>query len=482
MSTTDPTAGLWARFRFAMLGPLFASPPPHGELKAKLRELADATYEHPISGEPYRVSVQTLERWLYEARAADDPIVVLRRKVRKDAGAFPSMTGPVIEALQKQYRDHPTWSYQLHVDNLRSLARQDESLGKVPSYPTVRRFMQARGWVKHRRRGDAAIARSEREVRSFEAAFVGGLWHADFHHGGRKVLLPSGAYETPKLLAVLDDRSRLCCHAQWYLSETTEVFVHGLSQALLKRGLPRAFLTDNGPAMGAAETTEGLGRLSILHETTLPYSPYQNGKQEAFFGPVEGRLMKMLEGVEVLDLRTLNEATQAWVELEHNTEPHGELPDGQSPLDRYLAGPDVHRPPKDAQALADAFREQVRRKQRKSDGTFTVHGVRYELPNRYRHMERVTVRVAGWDLSSALLIDTQRDDKVLCTVYPLDKERNASGVRRAVGPVSDHPSDEEPPGMAPLLREMMTEYAATGLPAGYIAFDDDTDTPGDEDA
>jgi putative transposase len=275
MSTTDPTAALWARFRFSILGPLFASPPLHGRLKAKLRELADATYEHPVSGEPYRVSVQTLERWLYEARAADDPIVVLRRKVRKDAGAFPSMTGPIIEALQKQYRDHPTWSYQLHVDNLRSLARQDESLGKVPSYPTVRRFMQARGWVKHRRRGDAAIARSEREVRSFEAAFVGGLWHADFHHGKRKVLLSSGTYVTPKLLAVLDDRSRLCCHAQWTLSETAEVFVHGLSQALLKRGLPRAFLTDNGSAMGAAETTQGLERLSIQHETTLPYSPYQ---------------------------------------------------------------------------------------------------------------------------------------------------------------------------------------------------------------
>jgi hypothetical protein len=74
MSTTDPTAALWARFRFSILGPLFASPPLHGRLKAKLRELADATYEHPVSGEPYRVSVQTLERWLYEARAADDPI------------------------------------------------------------------------------------------------------------------------------------------------------------------------------------------------------------------------------------------------------------------------------------------------------------------------------------------------------------------------------------------------------------------------
>ena len=54
--------------------------------------------------------------------------------------------------------------------------------------------------------------------------------------------------------------------------------MHGLSQAIQKRGLPRALLTDNGSAMVAEEVTEGLLRLGIVHERTLPYSPYQNGK------------------------------------------------------------------------------------------------------------------------------------------------------------------------------------------------------------
>jgi transposase InsO family protein len=34
-------------------------------------------------------------------------------------------------------------------------------------------------------------------------------------------------------------------------------------------------MSDNGSAMLAAETIQGLARLGILHETTLPYSPYQ---------------------------------------------------------------------------------------------------------------------------------------------------------------------------------------------------------------
>jgi putative transposase len=37
-------------------------------------------------------------------------------------------------------------------------------------------------------------------------------------------------------------------------------------------------LSDNGSAMTAAEISEGLARLGILHHTTLPYSPYQKDK------------------------------------------------------------------------------------------------------------------------------------------------------------------------------------------------------------
>jgi len=111
-------------------------------------------------------------------------------------------------------------------------------------------------------------------VRSYEAGYVHGLWHADFHHGSHKVLTASGEWAPPLLLGVIDDHSRLVCHLQWYLDETCESLVHGLCQAFQKRGLPRAPMTDNGAAMQAEEFTSGLHTLGILHETTLPYSPY----------------------------------------------------------------------------------------------------------------------------------------------------------------------------------------------------------------
>ena len=92
---------------------------------------------------------------------------------------------------------------------------------------------------------------------------------------------------------MLDDHSRLACHLQWYFEETAETLVHGLSQAIQKRGLPRVLLTDNGGPMLAVETRQGLSDLGIVHETTLPYSPYQNAKQEVFWASVQGRLLAM---------------------------------------------------------------------------------------------------------------------------------------------------------------------------------------------
>jgi hypothetical protein len=60
---------------------------------------------------------------------------------------------------------------------------------------------------------------------------------------------------------------------------------------------------------------------------------------------------------------------------------------------------------------------------------------------------------------------------VLSRLYPLDKEANADGRRRALppGPAGAVTSSApKPAGMAPLLRSLMARYAATGLPPAYI--------------
>jgi transposase InsO family protein len=461
--------------RFSVIGQLLAAPPQKGSLRAALEALAARHWRHPVRGDPVRFGVSTIERWYYRAlREKRDPVAVLRRKQRRDAGRQTAMGEVLRQALLAQYAAHKSWSAQLHHDNLAALAGKHAELGPVPCYSTVRRFLRAHGLDKRRpltsRRTEGALAAevrlAEREVRSYEAEYVNGLWHWDFHHGSHKVLTARGAWRTPLLLGILDDRSRLACHLQWYLAETTENVAHGLSQALQKRGLPRAAMSDNGAAMTAAEITGGLARLGILHQTTLPYSPYQNAKQETFWGPVEGRLMAMLEGVPDLTLAQLNEATQAWVEYEYNRKIHSEI--GQAPVTRFLAGPEVTRPCPDSAALKLAFTRSERRTLRRSDGTIVIAGRRFEVPSRYRHLACLEVRFASWDLSLVHLAD-EHTGTVLCRLFPQDKTANASGLRRSLEPVGDRPIAVQPAGgMAPLLAALIEKRAATGLPPAYL--------------
>lgn len=71
----------WARLRFSVIGHLLAAPPEKGALRAALRELAQRTWRHPVTGAPVRFGLSTIERWLYQARRTPrDPLGVLRRK------------------------------------------------------------------------------------------------------------------------------------------------------------------------------------------------------------------------------------------------------------------------------------------------------------------------------------------------------------------------------------------------------------------
>jgi putative transposase len=470
------TGALWARFRFSVVGSLLSSPPTRGTLGRALRALAEKTWSHPVTGRDFHVAPGTIACWYYMAlRQPDDPVGALRRAVRKDCGRI-SLAPAIAERLHLQYRNHTDWSYQLHHDNLTALLKADPSLGQLRSYSTVKRYMQAHGLVKRPRPsgrpGDARAEqrRQAREVRSYEAEYVGALWHLDFHHGSKRVLTPGGQWRRPIALGILDDHSRLCCHVQWYLSETAEDLVHGLSQAIQKRGLPRALLTDNGSAMVAEEVTEGLLRLGIAHERTLPYSPYQNGKQEAFWGTLEGRLLKMLDGVADLTLDMLNKATQAWAEIEYNRTVHRET--GCTPLTRFTRAPDTLRQSPSSESLRHAFRLETTRSQRQSDGTISLEGVRFEIPARYRHFRFVTVRYARWDLGRIDLVDG-RSGTVLAPIYPLDKSANADGRRAAIESAGNiMPQTQDPrrttTELPPLLKRILEEYSATGMPPAYL--------------
>jgi len=463
----------WGNFRLSVVGQLLVSPPLPGKLQGELEALAQKEWTHPITGEPIQFEFSTIEHWYYTAKAAHNPVKALEWKLRQDIGRFRVLSDAVRHAIEELHKKHPGWTHQLHYDNLQVVA-VDRKLGDIPAYATVRRYRHARGFMRVKTPKNAdrigfALARGKfesREQRSFESTHVLALLHSDFHHCSRALLNDNGEWVKPVLVAFTDDRSRLICHLQWYWRETAENFVHALCQAILKRGLPRALLTDNGKPMTAGETTQGLQRLGILPQTTLPYTPEQNGKQESFWGKIEGRLIPMLEGEEALTLKLLNDATQAWVELDYHRKVHSEI--GVTPIERFLEGPDVARSAPSPEDLRNAFTVETTRVLRRSDCTISLEGCRYEIPSSFRHLKRIAVRYASWDLANVLLINQQSGD-VIGRIYPRDLEKNSDGRRRSMEARNESWNPPVPSaGVAPLLESLMSDFAASGLPMPYI--------------
>jgi hypothetical protein len=81
------------------------------------------------------------------------------------------------------------------------------------------------------------------------------------------------------------------------------------------------------------------------------------------------------------------------------------------------------------------------------------------------------VRYARWDLSCIELVDNNTDVS-LTSLYPLNKTKNAEAQRKSLVPALNSPP---PPasGVAPLLKKLLAEYSALGLPPAYLPSEDE---------
>jgi hypothetical protein len=138
---------------------------------------------------------------------------------------------------------------------------------------------------------------------------------------------------------------------------------------------------------------------------------------------------------------------------------------------RFAEGPDVLRPSPSSDALRAAFRMEAKRRVRKSDGTISLCGTRFEIPARYRHFQEVAVQYPRWDLGQVDMVDP-REGTVLARLFPLDRKANADGRRATIASEpAEIPTLEESPSrgkLPPLLKQLLAEYSATGLPPAYL--------------
>ena len=186
--------------------------------------------------------------------------------------------------------------------------------------------------------------------------------------------------------------------------------------------------------------------------------------------------MAMIDTASSLSLKQLNDYTQAWVERDYHRKMHREL--GKTPIDVFINTRNVSRQCPSTETLEQAFCRQETRKQRRSDGTLTAEGCRFEIPSEYRHIDKICIRYARWDLSKVYMVDPDQN-KVIRRLFPWDKSANASGQRKRIGQknTSYLPASTNKRTPAPLLEKILLEQNDTGLPPAYIPLYESDEEP-----
>jgi transposase InsO family protein len=204
---------------------------------------------------------------------------------------------------------------------------------------------------------------------AFSMQYANQLWQADTMFG------PQVGGRQAKLIAFIDDASRVLCHGEFFLDENADSMIRALRSAFYKRGLPEQLLVDNGSIYCSQEITLICARVGCILRHTAVRDAAAKGKIERFFRRVRDQFL--IRNLDLSSIHELNRQFTQWVEQEYNATVHSTL--GMKPIDRF--GVDLSRirfltPSQDTDELfyAEATRTV------KKDNTFSFQGERYETP------------------------------------------------------------------------------------------------------
>jgi transposase InsO family protein len=404
-----------ARFRYEVIAPLIHIDAGKGALKRTIAELASKDWNIPGSDKTC-IGFGTIEHWLYRYRDGGFP--ALMPSPRADSAKSRKITGEIAQAVDEILAARPHLSSPILLREL--LARNVAGEGDI-SLSCLQRYRKANKMTPR-----AIPLRADR--RAFEFEFPGDCWQADLLYGPH-VPLRDGRRRRTYLYAVLDDATRIVCHAQFYFAQDLESLKDTLKQAFLKRGLPKRLYVDNGRIFRSKQLLAVAAQLGFQILYSKPYRPEGRGKIERWFLTVRSSFLARLDLARIESLDRLNRLLSAWVEGEYHVNHHRGI--DETPFDKWLRLADRVRPAPPDLDLEKLFLTRVTRRVRK-DGTFTIKGSLFEAGVDFLG-ERIAVRFDPFDLRRVWIARENGDD--LREAYPVDLEGNRT-VRRAPDAVS----------------------------------------------
>ena len=341
----------------------------------RIRHVSELSFEDE-EGNRRRFTFRTIETW--RLRYKKHGFTAISRDPRSDKGktrkVSPEQVQEAVEQARPFFRSNDFKLSELYRTCIeRGFLRRDQIAAN-----TFRRIIK-----------QYDIMTPDKDTKSkkrlaFAKQYANECWQADTLFGPH--ITVGNITKQTKLIAFVDDASRLCCHGQFFTEENSINFKIAFKQAIYKRGLPQMLYVDNGCIYSTAELTCIAARLGCRLCHTPVRDGAAKGKVERFFRTCRDQFLSRQLDLSSID--TLNDQFIQWVEDQYNHHKHSTL--GMTPVERYAL--DVNRiqylPP--TPYLDELFMLEDTRSVR-ADNTFPFKAQRYQAPADLRN-KQITIR------------------------------------------------------------------------------------------
>jgi putative transposase len=356
-------------------------------------------------GNARRFTWRTIQTWYY--RYKNHGVTGMTNRARKDKGQVRKVTPEeLLEALnaaKPHFSNRRTNKRALYRFCIEKGLLQPGRIAQTTFYRFIREY-------------DLLAPRDDDHKKrlAFSMKYANQLWQADTMFGPY-VDSGGGGRKQTKLIAFIDDASRVLCHGQFFFEENVDTLVQAIRAAFYKRGVPEQLLVDNGSIYSCQEIILICARVGCILRHTAVRDAAAKGKIERFFRRVRDQFL--VRNLDLASLEALNRHFTHWVENDYNAVPHDAI--GMKPIDRFgidlarvrFLSPSEHN---DELFYAEAARKV------KKDNTFSFLGRRYETP--------VDLR----DKEIQLRYDRHRQDTVAVVIYHKGQRMGAARLLDAV--------------------------------------------------
>ncbi len=189
------------------------------------------------NGNPRKFTWRTIATWLYRYRKHG--ITGVTNQNRRDKGkprkVTPEELLEAVNTAKPHFRNGQFNKMEIYRFCIEKGLLRKQQIAQTTFY----RFIKEYELLKN---DDTALNKMRL---AFAMQYANQLWQADTMFGPY-VTGNAGAHKQTKLIAFIDDASRVVCHGEFFFEENVDTLVKALKAAFYKRGIPEQLYVDNG--------------------------------------------------------------------------------------------------------------------------------------------------------------------------------------------------------------------------------------------